>query len=118
MEEIVGLAVQARLSRVIALNEGAFHTCYDAAATAYVNCFPEPVLAEVKLCFVQLEDKECWPGDLFNFESVAWRALTRGREMMCDAVDARLVAQAYTDTEVRRVECRARCEAKVLVRCL
>jgi hypothetical protein len=66
---------------------------------------------------VQLDDSDCWTGDVLHLETVGWRALDAGRRQMCDAVDKHLVEQAYSDVESRRVQCRAKCEAETTVRC-
>ncbi|MFZ5476617.1 MAG: hypothetical protein ACOZNI_07560 [Myxococcota bacterium] len=115
--KVLQLEAAAIRARVTAMTEGEFGACEAAIDTAFVNCFPEPELAEEKLCFVELKVGECWNGDLLNFEDVGWHALEEGRRRMCEAVDKHLVAQSYTDVELRRTECRAKCESLTTVKC-
>jgi hypothetical protein len=84
---------------------------------AFVDCFDAPELAEIRLCFVQLDDPTCWNGDVLNMEGVAWQMLAKGRKKMCEAVDERLVTQNYLDVATRRAVCAATCEMKTRVSC-
>ena len=87
------------------------------AGEAFVDCFDAPELAEIRLCFVQLDDPTCWNGDVLNMEGVSWQMLAKGKKKMCEAVDERLVAQNYLDVATRRAVCAATCEMKTKVSC-
>ena len=117
LAEVLALAGTAARLRAPALAVADFESCRDAAARVVATCFPEPTLVGTRLCFADLAAPECWDGDVLHYEIAGVRALEEGRERMCAAVDARLVALAYTDTELRRASCRVRCEAETRVRC-
>jgi hypothetical protein len=115
---VLELEREAVRARSPAIPDLEFERCEATTKDAFVNCFPEPAMAEEKLCFVELAGApECWNGDLLNLEEVGWRALVVGRRQMCAAVDEHLVSQNYTDVDARRAECRATCEARTTVRC-
>ncbi len=111
--EDAGEAKRVRYPLVPASDYG---SCEEEAKGAMLNCFPEPALAETKLCYVVFTDP-CWSGQPMTLEITGWRALAEGRELMCGSVDARLVAQDWSNLEQRRADCRAQCEQKVQVRC-
>lgn len=92
-------------------------TCDERVKKAFVECFPEPALAEPQFCFVSLDDKDCWSGDVLTLEEVGLKVYDVGTAMMCKAVDDRLVAQNYTDVAVSRARCAASCARNVRVRC-
>jgi hypothetical protein len=118
LTRVVDRSVAAALARMSLADESQFRGCEDVVqAKAYVNCFEEPALASPAFCFVDLPDPTCWTGEVLQVEDVAWRALEVGRHKMCAAVDARLVAQNYTDMAARRAICAASCESKTTVRC-
>jgi hypothetical protein len=100
-----------------ALGTSEFLRCEESAKRAYVDCFAEPALAGEALCFATFDSPECWSGEPFTIEARGVRALAIGRQRMCEAVDARILAQGYNDTVTRRAKCRAACEAKTAVRC-
>jgi hypothetical protein len=108
--------VAARLKSTM-LAEADFGACGTEAEAALLSCFPEPALTGTHLCFADFAARECWTGDVLNFEISGVRALDEGRERMCAAVDERIVALNYTDTAWRRASCAARCEAETRVRC-
>lgn len=91
--------------------------CAAKAEAAHVDCFPIPTGNTPAYCFVTLDDASCWDGEVLNFELPAWKAPDRARKEMCAAVDARLVAQNYTDVDKLRVKCAAACAAKTKVNC-
>lgn len=111
---LTGLAMRARSAL---LSDADFSGCALAAEAVSPLCFPEPALAGFRLCFADLPATECWSGEVLNFEAAPVRALDLGRRQLCDAVDDRIVTQNYTNTDLRRAECRARCEAETRVRC-
>lgn len=94
-----------------------FLDCRNTVGDAFVDCFPDPALADTSLCFVTFDDAECWTGDVLNLETTGWKAVGAGRAEMCRKVDERLVAQNYDDVATRRAVCRASCETKTAVRC-
>lgn len=108
-------AAQQAVRPVIGPTE--FSQCPAAAASAFVDCFEEPQLRGRPLCFASFDDPACWTGEPLTVEVAGVRALAVGRAQMCAAVDERITQQAYADTELRRVQCRASCEARTTVRC-
>jgi hypothetical protein len=118
MEKVVDLSTTAALDKRSTLTPSQFASCQaHVAEEAYVNCFEDPTLTESSYCFVQLDDRDCWTGEVFQVEDVAWKAMDTGREQMCARVDARLVKLNYTDLELHRAECQASCESKTTVKC-
>lgn len=118
----LGVAIDATaLSQMARLGTpvlGDFSSCKDDVATAYIDCFPDTTLsAPDALCFVTLDDVECWNGDVLHVETLGWKALEEGRKQMCAAVDARIVALNYTDMVPKQAICKAACEVKTVVRC-
>ncbi|MBM4390550.1 MAG: hypothetical protein FJ090_05470 [Deltaproteobacteria bacterium] len=92
-------------------------SCDARAADAHVNCFPDATLADPKYCYVALDSAECWTGEVIKFELTGYKAWDRGRKDMCAAVDKHLVAQNYTELELRRTKCAAECAAHTKVNC-
>jgi hypothetical protein len=115
--KVLVLDADARRIARPALGTSEFLRCEASAKQAFVDCFAEPALTETSLCFATLDSAQCWSNTPITLEVRGVKALAVGRERMCEAVDARIVAQAYTDTETRRAKCRAECEAKTAVRC-
>ncbi len=99
------------------VQERDLETCAARVKDAYVECFPEPRLAEPLYCFVSLADESCWTGDVLTLEDTGWKVYGAGRDMMCAAVDQRLVEQNYTDVARSRARCAASCARDVQVRC-
>lgn len=91
--------------------------CSARADKAFVECFPEPALLGPMFCFVSLDDKDCWSGDVLTLEEKGLKVFDAGAAMMCKAVDDRLVAQNYADVAVTRAKCAASCVRNVRVRC-
>jgi hypothetical protein len=91
--------------------------CSALAKNAHVDCFPEAALAQTAYCFVSLADPACWDGEVLTVEDKGWRVFARGTAEMCQAVDKRVVAQNYNDTETRRLACAASCLRSTAVRC-
>lgn len=115
---ILDLRSQAMMARIPYLAEAAFMVCEEMAATrAFVNCFPEPELAEPAFCFARFNNPDCWTGEVLAVEAVGWRVLGEGRSRMCGRVDERIVAKGYSDTEKRRATCAASCVAETTVLC-
>jgi hypothetical protein len=118
LERVTELSVAAQRTKRATQVDEAFSMCADTVPTrAFVNCFAEPALAAPALCFVELPDPTCWTGEVLQIDAVGWQAVGTGRDAMCKAVDARLVAQNYTDLEARRAVCAASCASKTTVRC-
>lgn len=118
LARVVDRSIAASLARMTIADESQFRSCEAVVqAKAYVNCFEDPALAAPSFCFVDLPDPTCWTGEVLQVEDVGWRALERGRDKMCAAVDARLVSQNYTELPTRRAVCAAACETKTTVRC-
>ncbi len=92
-------------------------SCNARAADAHVNCFPDATLADQKYCYVALESAECWTGEVLKIELTGYKSWDQGRKDMCAAVDKHLVAQNYTDLELRRTKCAAECVARTRVNC-
>lgn len=117
LQRVAEFASTAQQAQIPTMTTADFNACPDTVATAFVNCFAEPALSQELLCFVEFADTTCWSGDILHLEEVGWRALDAGGRRMCAAVDERLVLQDYTDLELRRADCRARCEQRTTVRC-
>jgi hypothetical protein len=117
LAHVLALEGEAARLRSTMLTAADYGTCEDAAAHVIVTCFPEPALAGRHLCFADFASRECWTGDVMNFEASGVRALDAGRDRMCDAVDERLVQLSYTDLPLRRATCKAKCEEETRVRC-
>lgn len=94
-----------------------FSGCDQQAAQAQTYCFAAPELAEEKFCFVTFDDKNCWDGTVLNVEDVGWRVLDEARETMCAKVDQYQVELNYSNTNLRRLTCKARCEQYTRVSC-
>lgn len=119
LREVAKLSVAATRARLPTLPEADFAAC-DARVIeeAHTSCFADDTLADPEaLCFVELKDPECWAGTVLQLDEGGVGAIAAGREMMCAAVDARLVAQNYTDVATRRVVCKASCAAQTSVSC-
>lgn len=119
LDIVVERTVAATRARVPTMEPAQFVTCAEAIqAAAFVNCFEDAALAVPAFCFVSLDDPTCWPGDVLEVDGLpGWRASEVGRDKMCAAVDARLVAQDYTDLAGRRAICAASCASKAVVSC-
>jgi hypothetical protein len=117
LAHVLELAATAQQAVRPALGSADFLLCSDVAATAFVDCFDEPQLRGRPLCFASFDDPACWTGEPLTVEVAGVRALAVGRSQMCQAVDDRIVEQAYTDMDVRRAQCAASCEARTTVRC-
>ena len=85
------------------------------AASARVVCYPEPQLAEDHICFAQLRSPECYRGSSLDVQGVGWKAIEKGREAICAAVDAGLSEQRATPAA--RAACTAECLQRAEVRC-
>lgn len=94
-----------------------FSRCDYQAAHAQSYCFAAPELAEEKYCFVTFDDKNCWDGSVLTVEAPGWRVLDMGRESMCSKVNQYQVELNYSNVDLRRLTCRARCEEQVRVSC-
>lgn len=113
--DATALALIARLGTPIPSD---FSGCKVAVDSAYVDCYPDTSLAAADaLCFVTFDDGDCWNGDVMHLETTGWKALAMGRDMMCAAVDARIVSQNYTDAVQKQAICKASCATKTVVRC-
>ena len=117
--EVANLTAAATRARIPGLTESQFLTCGDEVRdAAHISCLPDESLADPEaLCFVELKDPECWSGTVLQLDAGGVGAVAEGRKQMCEAVDARLVAQNYTDVASRRVICKASCEANTTVSC-
>ncbi len=91
--------------------------CAAKAAATSVDCYPDATLADEKFCYVTLDDANCWSGDVLKVEITGHKSWDQGRKDMCAAVDKHLVAQNYTDVELRRSQCAASCAARTKVNC-
>lgn len=118
LAKVAELTAAAQRARSPGRTEQEFAGCAAAVkADAYVNCFADASLADEALCFVELVDPECWNGQVLTVDGVGWEMVAEGRRQMCEAVDARLVQQNYTDLATRRAVCAAACASKTTVRC-
>jgi hypothetical protein len=68
-------------------------------------------------CFITLDDPECWDGTVLTIDDQGWRAVLAGRQMMCEAVDARQVRLNYTHVDERRTRCQESCAIGAVVSC-
>ena len=91
--------------------------CQAKSDAAHTECFPIPTGNSPAYCFVTLDDATCWDGEVLNLELPGWKVPDAAREMMCAAVDKRLVEKNYTDVDKQRVKCEAVCAAKTKVNC-
>ena len=115
---LLDLQIAARRIAVSALTESNFAMCKQEAATAFVSCFAEPALGRADaFCFAVFDAPDCWPGEVLSYQDDAWRVLDEARSDMCARSDAWLVAQNYSNLEIRRADCAARGEAKRTVPC-
>ena len=87
----------------------------EARSKMHVSCGEEAGLLEQKTCYAAFSDQSCWPGGAVEMEGVAWRAMEKGRDRVCEAMEAHLTeASATPDTLAR---CRADCLEQAKVTC-
>ncbi len=96
--------------------EEARRACPAAVArSARLSCFPEPDFGDAGLCFVQLDDPDCWRGLPVQVEGRRWKVAESGRDELCAEVDVELAARG--DDPVHRAACRLRCLEHARVAC-
>lgn len=99
-----------------AVQGGQAESCAEIAATrARLTCFAEPTLKEERLCYADLPVPGCWQGGPFSLEGVAWRSMERGRDQVCDKMEAQLLERGASLAE--RTACAASCQQQARVRC-
>lgn len=86
-----------------------------ALAAARFICTADPALDTPRICYADLKIDECWRGGPIDVEDVGWRAMERGRGLICEAVDAALVQNRAS--EATRATCARRCLEEASVRC-
>lgn len=86
-----------------------------AAANLRLVCYPEPQLTEDHICFAQLRSPDCYRGSSLDLQGVGWKAIEKGRELICAAVDSGLTEQRATP--LQRASCAAECLQRAEVRC-
>jgi hypothetical protein len=86
-----------------------------AAANVRVVCYPEPQLVEDHLCFAQLRSPDCYRGSSLDIQGIGWKALEKGRESICAAVELGLTEQRATP--LQQASCKVECLQRAEVRC-
>lgn len=94
-----------------------FGCAENARDEANISCSIEKATSDGPFCFITLDDPECWDGTALTIDDQGWRAVLAGRQMMCEAVDARQVRLNYTHVDERRTRCQESCAIGAVVSC-
>jgi hypothetical protein len=86
-----------------------------ALESARFICTADPALDTARICYADLKVDACWRAGPIDVEDVGWRAMERGRSLICAEVDAALAA-AHAP-EATRATCARRCLEEATVRC-
>lgn len=117
--EVVRLTVASQRARIPTQVAAEFEGCAAVVTEdAFVNCFADDSLVEASMCFAELDDRQCWTGQVVQVEGVGWHVLDAGRDAICKAVDERLVTSGWSDLATRRAVCAAACQSRATVRCV
>lgn len=97
--------------------ERAADACNQSASTqARLHCYPEPALADKKICLISLADTACWRSAPLDLEGPAWKVMEQGRDLLCSTMDANLEAAGASDLE--RLSCQVSCLENTAAKCI